>query len=64
MYDRKGKHNKKEVNEMTGLDKNFTISVFPHELKKRLKILAADKEQKLYEVVIDCLEIGVKEMEE
>jgi predicted DNA-binding protein len=49
---------------MTGLDKNFTISVFPHELKKRLKILAADREQKLYEVVIDCLEIGVKEMED
>jgi hypothetical protein len=51
---------------MTGQDKsykNFTISVFPHDLKKRLKILAADREQKLYEVVIDCLEIGIQQLE-
>ena len=45
------------------LDKNFTISVFPNELKKRLKLLAVDREQKLYEVVIECLEVGVGVLE-
>ena len=46
------------------MEKNFTISVFPTELKKELKILAAERDQKIYEAAVDCIRIGLEKIKE